>query len=92
MVVVLAASALVAASLTVVATSQRERAAAEARDRHVRGSSRRQPGVANLENDQQLSVLLAIEAVEQTRSVDGVVLREAEEALHRAVRASRIVT
>ncbi len=48
--------------------------------------------VANLETDQQLSVLLAIEAVERTRSVDGSVLREAEEALHRAVTASRIVT
>ena len=90
MVVVLAASALVAASLTVVATSQRERAAAEARSARARELAA--AAVANLENDQQLSVLLAIEAVEQTRSVDGVVLREAEEALHRAVRASRIVT
>ena len=48
--------------------------------------------MANLETDQQLSVLLAIEAVQRTRSTDGSVLRESEEALHRAVTASRIVT
>ena len=46
--------------------------------------------MANLEADPELSVLLAIEAVEATRSVDGTALREAEEALHRAVVASRL--
>ena len=34
--------------------------------------------------------MLATEAVGATRSADGTVLREAEEALHRAVVASRL--
>ena len=46
--------------------------------------------MANLEVDPELSVLLAIEAVQTTRSADGTVLPEAEEALHRAVVASRL--
>ena len=74
--------------LTVIAT-RRRRAAAEARVASARELAA--ASVANLENDQQLSVLLAMEAVRRTRSVDGSVLREAEEALHRAVTASRIV-
>jgi WD40 repeat protein/DNA-binding SARP family transcriptional activator len=47
--------------------------------------------VANLDVDPERSVLLALEAVESTRAEGGSVVREAEEALHRAVRASRIV-
>ena len=47
--------------------------------------------VANLEVDAERSILLALEAIDRTRSVDGTVLPEAEEALHRAVTASRIV-
>ena len=46
--------------------------------------------MANLDVDPELSVLLATEAVETTRSSDGTVLPEAEEALHRAVVASRL--
>jgi WD40 repeat protein len=46
---------------------------------------------ANLPIDPERSVLLALEAVEQTRSADGTVLPEAEEALHRALTADRIV-
>jgi WD40 repeat protein/DNA-binding SARP family transcriptional activator len=45
---------------------------------------------ANLEVDPERSVLLALEAVEQSRSADGSVLPEVEEALHGAVTASRI--
>jgi WD40 repeat protein/DNA-binding SARP family transcriptional activator/class 3 adenylate cyclase len=45
---------------------------------------------ANLDVDAERSVLLALAAVDQTRSADGSVLPEAEEALHRAVTASRI--
>jgi WD40 repeat protein len=89
-VAIFAVAALVAASLTVVATQQSRRAEAEARTASARELAA--AAVANLENDQQLSLLLAIEAVERTRSVDGTVLREAEEALHRAVTSSRIVT
>ena len=45
---------------------------------------------ANLDVDAERSVLLALAAVDQTRSADGSVLPEAEEALHRAVIASRM--
>ena len=89
-VAVSAIAALVAAGLTFVATRQSQRAETEARVASARELAA--AAVANIENDQQLSVLLAIEAVERTRSADGSVLREAEEALHRAVSASRIVT
>jgi WD40 repeat protein/DNA-binding SARP family transcriptional activator len=89
-VAVFAIAALVAAGLTVVATRQGQRAEAQARVASARELAA--AAVANIENDSQLSVLLAIEAVERTRSADGTVVREAEEALHRAVTASRIVT
>ena len=46
---------------------------------------------ANLAEDPERSMLLALAAIDETRSPDGIVLREAEEALHRAVSASRIV-
>jgi WD40 repeat protein/DNA-binding SARP family transcriptional activator/tRNA A-37 threonylcarbamoyl transferase component Bud32 len=88
LVAVFAAAALIAGTLTVVATDQRrraERAAGVATAREVAAAA-----VANVEADPELSVLLAIEAVEATRSSDGTVLREAEEALHRAVVASRL--
>ncbi|MQA91665.1 MAG: protein kinase [Gemmatimonas sp.] len=87
LVAVFAAAALIAGLLTVVATNQSSRAEREARiatSRELAASA-----VANLEVDPELSVLLASEAVETTRSADGV-LREAEEALHRAVVASRL--
>ena len=45
---------------------------------------------ANIEIDPERSILLALAAVEQRRSDDESVLPEAEEALHRAVTASRI--
>lgn len=44
-----------------------------------------------LDLDPELSTLLALEAVATTRDEDGTVLREAEEALHRSVGASRVV-
>jgi WD40 repeat protein len=89
LVAVLAAAALVAASLTVIAGNQSDRADRESRiatARELAASS-----VANLEEDAERAILLAVEAVRTTRSVDGTVLPEAEEALHRAVVASRIV-
>jgi hypothetical protein len=46
--------------------------------------------IANLEVDPERSILLALEAVETTNAVDGTVQRAAEEALHRAVQASRV--
>jgi WD40 repeat protein/DNA-binding SARP family transcriptional activator len=84
---VFAAAAVVAASLTVVATTQSRRAQREERIAGARELAA--AAVANLEVDPELSILLANEAVARTRSVDGSVLPEAEEALHRAVVASR---
>ncbi len=88
LVAVFAAAALIAGSLTVVATNQSGRAEREARIATSRELA--SAAVANLEVDAELSVLLASEAVETTRSSDGTVLPEAEEALHRAVVASRL--
>ncbi len=44
----------------------------------------------NLENDPERSILLALQAVNKTYAVDRTVLPEAEDALHRAVQASRV--
>ena len=46
--------------------------------------------VINLEVDPERSILLALQAVNTTYAVDGSVLPEAEDALHRAVQASRV--
>jgi DNA-binding SARP family transcriptional activator/class 3 adenylate cyclase len=89
LVAVFAVAALVAGSLTVVATNQSERARREARIATARELVA--AAVANLEADPERSVLLASEAVALTRSVDGSTIPEAEEALHRAVVASRLV-
>ena len=45
---------------------------------------------ANLADDPERSMLLALAAIDETRSSDGTVLPEAEQALHRAVTASRV--
>ena len=87
-VAVLAIAALVAIGLTVFARDQARRAEEEERTAIARELAA--ASVANLEVDPERSVLLAVEAIDQTRSVDGSVLPEAEEALHRAVTASRI--
>ena len=63
-------------------------------DREARAAASRElaaAAVANLDVDPERSILLALEAVERTRAADGTVVREAEEALHRAVKASRLV-
>ena len=80
------AAALVASSLTVVAVGQRGRAEREARVATARELA--SAAVTNLEVDPQRSILLALAAVDTTRQ-DDTVLREAEEALHRAVAADR---
>jgi WD40 repeat protein len=78
--------ALVAGGLAVRAESRAEEQARVATARELAASA-----VANLETDPELAVLLAMRAVEHTRTVDGTVLPEAEEALHRAVVSSRVV-
>ena len=82
------AAALVATTLTVIAVNQRGRAEDEARVSQARELAA--AAVANLDVDAERSILLAIQAVDTTRSVDGSVLPEARDALHRAVGASRI--
>jgi len=89
LVAVFAAAALVASTLTVIALNQRERARVQARVATARELAA--ASLANLDVDPELSILLALEAVGTTRSVDGTVLPEAEEVLHRAVTSSRIV-
>jgi WD40 repeat protein/DNA-binding SARP family transcriptional activator len=94
LVVVLCVAAFVASALTVFGFGQwqqarREGARAEeeafvARSRELAASA-----VANLTADPQRSMLLALEAIDGTRDRLGWVLPEAEEALHRAVGASR---
>jgi WD40 repeat protein/class 3 adenylate cyclase len=89
LVAVLTATALIAGGLTVFAFNQRGRAEREGRVALARQLAA--AAVANLEEDPERSILLSLEAVDTTRSADGTVLPEAEEALHRAVLASRIV-
>lgn len=88
-VAVLTAAALIAAGLTVFAFNQRDRAEREERVAVARELAA--AADASLEADPERSILLALEAVRRTRSTDGSVLPEAEEALHRAVLASRVV-
>jgi WD40 repeat protein/class 3 adenylate cyclase len=89
LVAVLAVAAIVAIGLTVYATSQSNRAAENERTATARELAA--ASAANLDVDPERSILLALEAIDVTRSVDGSVLPEAEEALHQAVIASRIV-
>jgi WD40 repeat protein/DNA-binding SARP family transcriptional activator len=89
LVAVLAAAALVAMSLTVVARNQRNRAEHESLIATARELAA--AAVANLHVDVERSLLLALEAVQTTYRADGTVLIEAEEVLHRAVQAHRLV-
>ena len=64
-------------------TAQRERQIA-----HVRELAA--AALSNLSIDPERSILLAMQAVSTTRAVDGSVLPEAEEALHRSILASHV--
>jgi WD40 repeat protein/DNA-binding SARP family transcriptional activator len=89
LVVVFAAAALVAGTLTIIATNESDEAARQATIATARGLAA--AAVANLQTDPERSILLAMEAIDRTRSVDGSVLPEASEALHQAVTTSRVV-
>jgi WD40 repeat protein/DNA-binding SARP family transcriptional activator len=71
-----------------VAVSQREQARRASRVATARELAA--AANANVELDPERSILLALEAIERSRSDNGSVLPEAEEVLHRAVTASRI--
>jgi len=89
LVAVFAVAALIAGSLTLVATDQSRRAGHEAAISAARELAA--ASVSNVDDDPERAVLLAIEAVERSREATGAPVPEAEEALHRAIAASRIV-
>jgi WD40 repeat protein len=66
------------------AEAERERRTATARELAAAAD-------ANVADDPERSILLALEAIDTTRSVDGTVRPEAVDALHRAVTASRVL-
>jgi DNA-binding SARP family transcriptional activator len=81
------AIALVAAiAVGFVAVDQRQRAERQGRVATARELAA--AATANLDVDSQRSILLALAAVDHTRSADGSVLPEAEQALHDAVSAA----
>jgi WD40 repeat protein/DNA-binding SARP family transcriptional activator len=89
LVVALGVGALVAGGLSLFALAESQRANRETRTATARGLAA--AAVANLDADPEQSILLALQAIDETRATDGTVLLEAEEALHRAVVASRAV-
>jgi WD40 repeat protein/serine/threonine protein kinase len=89
LVAVMAVGGLVAATLSVVAQDRGRRAQREARIATARELAA--AAVSNLDVDSERSLLLALEAVETTYTADRTALPEAEEALHRALQAHRLV-
>ena len=79
---VMSVAAVVAVGLSLFAFQQQQLAS---------GRELAAAAVSVVDADPELSILLARRAVETTRGADGTVLPEAEEALHRAVVASRVV-
>jgi WD40 repeat protein/energy-coupling factor transporter ATP-binding protein EcfA2 len=69
-----------------IAEAESSRASIEARQSFVRELAA--SALNLLEIDPQLSVLLTLQAVEETYATDGYVMEEAEDALHRAVQTS----
>ena len=83
LVAVFAVAALVAGTLTVVANDQRSRAdsaSAIATAREIAAAA-----TAVIDEDPELAILLAMEAIEASRSANGSVIPEAEQALHDAL-------
>jgi WD40 repeat protein len=68
-----------------------QRRIAEAAGRRSLAQALASRSIITLDTDHELALLLAIEAVETTRGPDGFVLRDAEEALHRALQSFRLV-
>ena len=90
---VLLVAASVAGVLALRAQSEATRAQGQA-EREARVASARDlasAATAVVDEDAELGILLATEAVRTTREVDGSVLPQAEEALHGAVTAARVV-
>jgi WD40 repeat protein/DNA-binding SARP family transcriptional activator len=86
---VLAGAVVVASALTAFGFTQQHRAERESATSEVRALAA--AAVANLDEDPERSVLLALEAVRRSRGTgSGRVLPEAEDALHRAVVGTRL--
>ncbi len=85
----LAVILLVALGAALFAWTESRRASAQARVASARELAAR--AVGSLDGDPDLSLLLALEAVESTYRPDGLVLPAAEEALHQAIQESRVL-
>ncbi len=85
----LTVATIVAVAGGVLALDQRRQAQVEERVAAVRELAA--ASVSVVDEDPELAVLLALEAVDRTRVVGGVVLPEAEGALHRALARLRVV-
>jgi DNA-binding SARP family transcriptional activator/WD40 repeat protein len=95
-VAVIAVALVMAMVVGFLAVEQRGQAREErdAADRAGRNATARElasAAAANVEVDPERAIHLAMRAVEVTRSVDGTVIAEAVDALHRAVTANRVV-
>jgi len=89
LVAVVSVAAIVAAGLTLFALNRNREAVAN--ERVARARELANAAIVNAEADPELGILLALEAIEVTRAADGSTVREAEEALHVAVNAHRVV-
>jgi WD40 repeat protein len=87
LVALFATLAVVAAGLTTFGYIQGQRTEQKARLATARELAA--AAVANLDVDPERSILLGLQSVDVTRVADGIVTREAEEALHRALQRFR---
>jgi len=87
--VFLTASLLVALALAAAALLFFRQAEAQRRLAFTRELAAAASG--NLDQDPELSLLLALQAAEETNQRDGTILREAEDALHRSLQAHRLL-
>ncbi len=89
LVFVLVVATLIALGLSLFALNQRTQA-----QRHARIAAERElasASIANLDIDPQRSILLALQAAEPSYAVDGSILPEVIDALHRGIQASRLL-
>ncbi len=86
---------LIASTIAVIAIVQRSQArhdavTAERRERIATARELAAASLATVDEDPELSILLALEAVNATAAHDGLVLAEAEDALHKALQRTRV--
>jgi WD40 repeat protein len=81
---------LAGAALFLGNQAQKSAVAAQDQQRIAHGRELAAAAISNLDVDAERSLLLALQAVSTTRTVDGSVLPEAEEALHRSLLGSQV--